>query len=120
MPVKRSLKVAGLLKAEISDIIQTRIKDPLVGFVTVTDVVLSDDLKNAKVYFSILGDDKKKERSQKGLNRARKYIQSELASRVRLRYIPSITFYIDETWEYATNIERLLHELHGKASSNST
>ena len=63
MPTKRSQKVAGLLKAEISNIIQTRIKDPLVGFVTITDIALSDDLRTARVYFSVLGEQTQKEKS---------------------------------------------------------
>ncbi len=108
---KRSKKVAGLLKIEISRIIQTRIKDPLVGFVTITDVVLSDDLKIAKIYFSVLGDKAQKKNSLKGLQRARSFMQNELGSRVRLRYLPELRFFIDESWSYGVNIDRILEDL---------
>jgi len=67
--LKRSKKVAGLLKSEIGNIIQARIKDPRIGFVTITEVILSDDLRNAKVYFRVLGDEQKVEESVKGLER---------------------------------------------------
>ena len=109
---KRSRKVAGLLKAEISVIIKTRIKDPLIGFVTVTDVVLSDDLRMAKVYVSVLGDEVQKQNSLKGLERARGFIQRELGSRVRLRYLPVLSFYLDESLSYGENIDRILWSLH--------
>jgi len=108
---KRSKRVAGLLKIEISKIIQTRIKDPLVGFVTITDVVLSDDLKIAKIYFSVLGDDVKKANSLKGLERARSFMQNELGARVRLRYLPELRFFLDESWNYGANIDRILENL---------
>ena len=114
---KRSQKVAGLLKTEISNIIQTRLKDPLVGFVTITDVVLSDDLRIAKVYFSVLGDETQKEKSLKGLERAKAFIQNELGSRVRLRYLPILQFYFDESWNYGTKITRILKDLRLNGSS---
>ena len=112
MPTKRSQKVAGLLKAEISNIIQTRIKDPLVGFVTITDITLSDDLRTARVYFSVLGEQAQKEKSLKGLERAKAFIQNELGSRVRLRYLPVLQFYIDESWSYGERIDGILRDLH--------
>lgn len=112
MPTKRSQRVAGLLKSEIGSIIQTKMKDPAVGFVTITDVVLSDDLRIAKVYVSVLGDESQKVRSLKGLERAKSFIQNELGSRVRLRYLPILHFFIDETWEYGEKIDRILRDLH--------
>lgn len=120
MPLKRSQKVACLLKAEISNIIRTRIKDPLVGFVTITDVILSDDLRIAKVYFSVLGEEPQKENSLKGLERARTFIQNELGSRVRLRYLPILRFYLDESWTYGSNIDRILHKLQLDESSTAS
>ncbi len=115
--LKRPQKVAGLLKTEISDIIEKRIQDPLVGFVTVTDVVLSDDLRIAKVYISVLGDETQKKDSLKGLQRARAFIQRELGARIRLRYLPILAFYLDESWTYGENIDRILRDLHLDESS---
>jgi ribosome-binding factor A len=111
MPTKRSQKIAGLLKAEISNIIQTRLKDPLIGFVTITDITLSDDLRIARVYFSVLGEATQKEKSLRGLERAAAFIQNELGSRVRLRYLPVLHFYLDESWSYGEKIDAILRDL---------
>ena len=107
-----------MIKAEIGNIIQTQIKDPLVGFVTITDVVVSPDLRNAKVYFTVLGDENQKEKSLKGLERARTFIQGELGTRLKMRYLPVLRFFYDESWEYGANIDRLLYDLHNQESSN--
>ena len=119
MSSKRSQRIAGLLKTEIGNIVQTRLKDPLVGFVTITDVILSDDLRIAKVYFSVLGDVIQKEKSLKGLERAKAFIQTELGSRIRLRYTPILQFYTDESWNYGAKIDRILKDLHLDGSSPS-
>ena len=115
--LNRSRRVAGLLKSEISDIIRERIKDPLVGFVTITDVVLSDDLKLAKIYFSVFGDEGTKKDSLKGLERARTFIQNELSHRVHLRYLPVLRFYLDESWNYGARIDRIIDDLQHDESS---
>jgi ribosome-binding factor A len=120
MQAKRSQKVAGQLKHEIGNILQTRIKDPLIGFVTITNVKLSDDLRYAKVYFSVLGNSEQKQNSLKGLNRARTYIQSEIGSHLRLRYLPVLSFYLDETLEYKEYIDGILKSIKsvGRSSEN--
>ncbi len=118
MSLKRSKKIAGILKAEIGDILQTRIQDPLIGFVTIMDVVLSQDLRMAKIYFSVLGDENQKKNSLKGLERARSFIQNELGTRIRLRYLPVLRFYLDESWVYGSNIDRILHQLQSDNSSH--
>ena len=114
MPSKRLKQVSGLLKSEISTIMQTRLKDPLVGFTTVTDVVVSNDLRIAKVYISVYGDDQQKQDTLRGLERARAYIQSELSSRVRLRYMPVLHFYLDESLAYGMHINRLLDKIQNE------
>ena len=119
MQGKRAHRIAGLIKSEIGNIIYKKLKDPLIGFITITDVVLSDDLRIAKVYFSVLGEEDQKNNSLKGLMRARSFIQNELGNRVRLRYLPILHFYLDESWEYGSNIDRLLNGLNlDNASSN--
>jgi len=112
MGSKRANKVSGLLKMEISDIIRTRLKDPRVGFVTITDVVLSDDLRNARVYVSVLGDETQRDNTLEGLEHACPFIQNELGSRLRLRYLPHLRFYYDASFEYGANIDRILDSLH--------
>ena len=116
MPVKRSIKVAGLLKEELSSILRSEVKDPRIGFVTITEVVVSDDLRNARVYVSVLGDEIQKATSLKTLAQACAFIQNELGARVRLKFLPKLKFYLDESWEKGARIDRIIDQLHEKDS----
>jgi ribosome-binding factor A len=104
-------KVACLLKKEISDILQTRIKDPLIGFVTIMSITLTNDLRIAKVYVSVLGKKEQQETTMRGLIKATSFIQNELSRRVRLRYLPELHFYLDDTLNYRERIDNILHNL---------
>jgi ribosome-binding factor A len=108
--VSRIKKVAGLLKQEIGSIIQTRLRDPRIGFVTVSDVTLTRDMKIANVYFTVL-DNEAVESTLEGLEKARPFIQNELAARVRLRYLPVLRFFHDTSYEYGSRIDKLLKTL---------
>lgn len=106
---KRSVRVGDQIKQEIADILMKKIKDPRIGFVTVTDVELSDDLRNAKVFVSIYGGDK--EETFKGLKSAAPYIRSELGRRMTMRCLPEILFRYDSTVEQGAHIMELLHDI---------
>ncbi len=108
---KRSDRVSDQMKQEIADILLRRIKDPRIGFVTVTDVEVSHDLRNAKVFVSIYGDEKNKQDSLKGLESAVPFIRSELAGRMRLRLVPELLFRFDPTLERGAHIMELLHSI---------
>jgi ribosome-binding factor A len=106
---KRAARVSDQMKQEIADILMRRIKDPRIGFVTITDVEVTDDLKNAKVFVSIYGGDKKA--TLKGLESAAHFIRSELGKRMRLRVVPELLFRFDSTVEQGAHIMELLHEI---------
>lgn len=108
----RAKQVGEQMKKELSDIISRKIKDPRVGFVTVTDVEVTGDLQQAKVFISVLGDDKQKEESLIGLTKAKGFIRSEIGRRIRLRKTPEILFEFDESIDYGNHIETLIHQLH--------
>ncbi len=108
MSTNRTESVGREIQRAISEILRTEIDDPLIGFVTVTGVDMSPDLKYARVYVSVLGDEEAKTASMKGVRRARKFIRGQLAERVELRYVPELTFELDETAEKAQRIEELL------------
>ncbi|HTZ19108.1 MAG TPA: 30S ribosome-binding factor RbfA [Dissulfurispiraceae bacterium] len=112
-PYKRSQRLNVLLREEIADIIMRRVKDPRLGFVTVTDVSLSEDLKIAHVYISVLNSDDKAV-AVEILNAARGLIRSEVAKRVRSKYIPSIEFRIDESIDRGFRIDKLLKQIGEK------
>ncbi len=112
LPYKRSQRVSDLLRQEIADIIMRKVKDPRIGFVTVTGVDLSDDLKIARVYVSCLKEEER-EATLDILNSAKSFIRSEVGKRVRMKVLPSIEFRFDESLGYGDRIDKLLKEIKG-------
>ncbi len=104
-------RVAEQMKKEVSDIIAHKIKDPRVGFVTVTDVEVTGDLQQATVFISVLGDEEQKEASLVGLEKAKGFIRSEVGKRIRLRKTPELFFAFDESIQYGNRIDELLMKL---------
>ena len=115
---KRSERVSDQMKHEIADILMRKIKDPRIGFVTVTDVEVADDLRNAKVFVSIYGGDK--EKTLKGLESASAFIRSELGRRMRMKFMPELLFRFDNTAERGAHIMELLRSIEEeKGKKNS-
>lgn len=107
----RATRVGEQMKKELGDIIGRKIKDPRIGFVTVTDVQVTGDLQQATVYISVLGGEEQRENTLKGLAKAKGFIRSEIGQRIRLRKTPEIIFEFDESFEYGNRINNLLHQL---------
>ena len=107
----RNSRVGEQMKKELSQIIQQEIKDPRIGFVTVTGVGVTGDLQEAKVYISVMGNDEQKENSVKALQRAKGFVRSEMGKRIQLRHTPDLLFKIDESIEYGSKIENLLNDI---------
>ena len=112
---KRVNRVAEQMKKELGDIIFQKVKDPRIGFVTVTDVEVTGDLQNATIFISVLGDESKKEASLKGLNTAKGFIRAEIGKRIRLRVTPEIEFAFDESIAYGSRIESLLTQVNNES-----
>jgi len=118
----RQRRVAELVKAEVSSILQTRLRNPLVGFVTVTDVEMSQDLRRARVFVSVLGDPGAREGTMETLRRAQPYVRSEVAQVLELRHAPEIVFVYDASVERGARIFELLAEIkdeHKKTGSGA-
>ncbi|MDD5449742.1 MAG: 30S ribosome-binding factor RbfA [Candidatus Omnitrophica bacterium] len=111
MGSNRPAKLAGTLKKKISSIIQTEIKDPRIGFVTITHVEVSADLRHVKVFFSVLGTEKEKKNALIGFKQATGFIRKLVAKSISLRYVPEIVFKFDETFEYGMRINELLERI---------
>ncbi|MCM3587193.1 30S ribosome-binding factor RbfA [Mesobacillus maritimus] len=105
-------RVGEQMKKELGDIIGRKIKDPRIGFVTVTDVEVTGDLQQAKVFISVLGDEAQKENTLKALAKAKGFIRTEIGQRIRLRKTPEISFEFDPSLEYGNRIDTLLHQVH--------
>lgn len=117
MPHRRSVRVADLLKQEVSDIIRNEIKDPRIGFVTVTSVDLSQDLRHAKIYISVLGSEDERSKSLQGLESAKGFIRSQLGRRIRIRHIPELMFRNDESFAYAAHIAEVMKKIEPELKS---
>ncbi|ASV65914.1 30S ribosome-binding factor RbfA [Cytobacillus sp. FSL W7-1323] len=113
----RSNRVGEQMKKELGEIIGRKIKDPRVGFVTVTDVHVTGDLQQATVYISVLGNEEQREDTLRGLAKAKGFIRSEIGQRIRLRKTPEITFEFDESIDYGNRIETLLHQIQDDGQS---
>lgn len=110
-------RVGEQLKKELSQILQSELKDPRIGFLTVTGVDVTGDLQQAKIYISVLGDDQQKEDTLKGLGRATGFIRTEIGRRIRLRHTPELIFKFDESVDYGIHIEKLLQQVNQEGDS---
>jgi ribosome-binding factor A len=108
---KRADRVSDLLKAEISQMLLKEVKDPHIGFMTITGVEVSKDLHVANVFYTILGDEKQVSESAQALSRVSHFIKRQLGKRLRMRYIPDIIFRYDHSLEYGAKIDNILGHL---------
>ncbi|MDD3906332.1 MAG: 30S ribosome-binding factor RbfA [Candidatus Omnitrophica bacterium] len=111
MAKQRPERVQEALRQEISKIVQGEMKDPRIGFITITKVDLTKDLRYAKVYFSVFGEDKDKKLALKGLNSAKGYVKGLIADRINLRFMPEIVFMVDESIEHTKHIYGILDKI---------
>lgn len=111
MSKPRPERVQEAIRQEISKIVHDEIKDPRIGFITITKVELTKDLRYAKIYFSVLGEMKDKELALKGLSSAKGYIRGLIGDRIKLRFVPDIAFKIDDSLEHTKEIYGLLDKI---------
>jgi ribosome-binding factor A len=107
----RQKKLADQIKQQVSQIIDRKLKDPRKGFITVTRVKVTRDLRLASVYYTTLGDQMQREKSAEALESAKNFIRSEMASNLRLRYIPDLRFFYDDSLDYSEHINELLKKI---------
>ncbi len=110
MPTARMRRVNESIKEILGDAITTELKDPRIGFVTVTDVDTTPDLRAARVYVSVLGSQEERERSLEGLRSSHGFLQGKIASAMRMKRTPTLTFEYDESAERGDRISRLLRD----------
>ena len=115
---RRTEQVAEAIKHETSLIIQRELKDPRLGFVTITRAEVSPDLRHSKVFFSVLGTEEEKKASLEVLKRASRFLRHELSRHLSLRYVPELHFEFDIAIEHGEKIQRLLHQLEEETKLN--
>jgi len=113
-------RVEETCKEELSALIHRRIKDPRIGFVTITEVKVSPDLSHARVYVSIMGNDEERKASYAGLDSARGYLRSCLGKKLRLRTLPELEFVHDDVTTDALRLDGIMKNLRDERKSSET
>lgn len=115
----RLARIREQLKAEVADIIRRQLRDPRLGFVTITDAEISADLRHARVFFSVLGNEQAVADTTEALTSAAGFIRGEFGHRVTLKFTPEITFHYDATVHRAARIEELFAEIERERTESS-
>lgn len=116
----RTEKVSSLIKQQLSVIFQRNFSMEEYGFLTVTEVRVSPDLKVAKIYISVFGDNARKEKSMGLLEQQKSFVRSELGHSVRLKFTPEIIFYLDDSLDRAMTINKILSQIHQDGDRGQT
>jgi ribosome-binding factor A len=112
MQGSRPARVGEQIREELSELLTRHVKDPGIGFITLTHVKVSPDLQVARVFYTTLGDDKARKETAKALDRATPFLRRQIAGRLRLRRAPELTFQFDESIARQQRIEQLIEEIH--------
>ena len=112
MALHRAQRLGEEIRKEIVDIVQNNVRDPRIGFVSFTDVEVTRDLRQAKVFFSVFGDEEVRQNTFLGLEKAKGYIRSEMASRLKLRYMPELSFNYDDSFNNGEKISRIINQIN--------
>jgi ribosome-binding factor A len=111
---KRSIRVADAIKNELAILFLQKVRDPKIGKVIISRVEVTDDLKYARIYYTVHGDESAAKETDKGLQRAKGFFRSHLAETLNMRYTPELQFRYDKTEEKVAEIERLFQEIAGE------
>ena len=108
----RPERVADQIRSELGDLLTREVHDPGLGFVTITRVQLTRDLQQARVFYTVLGDEKERRQSDRTLHRALPFLRRQIGARLRLKRVPELQFVYDESIAGQDRIEQLINELH--------
>ena len=111
MPTRRQIQVADEIQQIVSVLLQRDLKDPRIGFATVTAVEITSDFKYARIFVSVMGTPQEQKEAMQAFGSARGWFRRELAHRMTIRAVPEVQFKLDTSIEYSDNISRLLNEL---------
>ncbi len=110
MVKNRNRRLGELLKEEISDILRREVKDPRIGFVSITDVEVSGDLRHAKIFVSVMGSEQEKQETMNGLQEATGFIRCLVGERITIYHTPELKFRYDDSIEHGIHISQVIKE----------
>lgn len=111
MSSQRAQRVAEAIHKEISSLLIKGLKDPRIGFVTITSVDVTSDLRLAKIYYTLMANEAERSQTQSGLDSCSPFIRQHLGRQMRLRFVPELRFEYDASFDYGQKIEKLLSEV---------
>lgn len=109
---KRAQRVADRIMEEVADILHREVGDPRMAMVTLTGIKVSDDLRNARIFFVEMGQETCREETKMALKKAVGFLRRALGKRLQMRYVPEITFMVDQSFAYGSHIDRLINQVH--------
>ena len=114
---RRTQRLGETFKEVLGELMQRQVKDPRIGFLTITTVRVTPDLAKADVYYTVLGDDKQHEETAAGLGSASPFLRSEVAKQMRLRTMPRLEFHLDDSIEHGERVDMLLKRIRAEDES---
>jgi ribosome-binding factor A len=119
LPGRRATRIGDQVLREMADLLMRRVKDPRVKGITLTGILISNDLKYARVYYSVMGEEKAILQAQAGLDSAKGYIKREIGLRLELKYMPDLVFKHDPSLAAGEHMEKLFQQIKKEESSGS-
>ena len=113
-PPARNTRVGDQIRAELAELLARDVHDPGIGFLTITQVKVTADLQQARVFYTTIGDEKARKESSKALGRATPFLRRHIGRRLRLKRVPELDFFFDESIEKQDRIERILQDLNAE------
>lgn len=115
---QRTVRISDIIKREVADILSRDVKDPRLGFITITQVTVAKDLKNARVFFTTMREGQELDALQEGLQHAAGFVQRKLGARLQLRHTPHITFIYDTSVAQGIRMNKILTTLEQKLDTD--
>ena len=112
MASRRTARVGQQIRSDLAELLTFAVRDPSIGFVTITRVTVTADLQLARVYYTMMGDEEARRETARGLRRALPMLRRSLGQRLRLRRVPELQFFFDESIGHQDRIEQIIQELH--------
>jgi ribosome-binding factor A len=117
MPSTRPSRVGDQIRSELAELIAREVHDPGIGFLTITYVTVTPDLQTARVHYTSLGDENARRETARALGRATSFLRRQIGKRLRLRRVPELQFFYDDSIERHDRIERILQDLRSEAGA---
>ena len=114
----RPERVGDQIRAEIAELLTREVQDPGIGFITITRVKVTPDLQQARVFYTTIGDDKARKETQRALGRAQPFLRRQIGRRLRLKNVPSLEFFYDESIETQDRIERIMLDIQAEREAH--